>query len=58
MGFFGDLINTAIDIVTIPLDVVEDVLNGDVTLENTREKIEDIAQGGADIVKDVVNLDL
>lgn len=60
MGLFGGLLNTAIDIVLTPIDVVadvSDVLSG-YEPKNTTTKVKKIAQGGADIIKDAINLDL
>ncbi len=60
MGLFRRLVGTAVDIVTLPLAVVEDVSD---TLQgykpkNTKERIVSIAEDGVEIVEDTLNLDL
>lgn len=60
MGLFRKLISTALDVVTVPLDVVRDtsdVLQG-YNPRNTTEKIKRLAEDASEIVSDAVDLDL
>jgi len=59
MGLLGSLLGTAVDIVTTPIDVIEDVAN---TLDGKRpehveKKLRDLGNDAGDIVNDTVRGD-
>ncbi len=61
MGILGNILGTVIDIATLPLDAIQDV--GEIVstgrvLPNIREKVKDIAQDSAEIVKSAIDLEL
>ena len=56
MGLFGDLIGGALEVVTAPLDITSDVLNGNT--RNTERKIRALKERTRDIVEDIEDLDL
>ena len=54
MGLLGNLLKTAVDVVTTPLDILEDVINiGDESGSRTVEKIDTVLD---DVVKTIDDL--
>ena len=60
MGLLGDLLGTAIDVVTIPLDAIADV--GNVVegkgMPNIKNKVKTLGQDVAECANDVAEVDL
>lgn len=58
MGLFSDLISTAVNVATLPLSVVADVVDGDPTLSHTAHKFDKLSDNADDIADDLANMDL
>ena len=57
MGLLGSLLNTAVDIVTLPISVVSDIVEvgtGELEESKTKEHIKDILKDVTDVFDDTL----